>query len=425
MSARSILWIVLGLAFLATFFLSLLRITLEASSPISFSRYLEERNKDKKLRDRLLRIYEQVFVASGFLRNIMLIGFLLLLFLLLPHNGLWPLWLFLIGSGIYIIIFDWSARIIAALTQGRAIGLYLPFFPLIHFISAPFFLLLGRFEPKEPKEEAERETTDQEIETFIQGAHEEGIIEKDEGSLLRSVVEFGDSVVREIMTPRVDMVCIREASTIDRLRNLVIAEKYSRIPVYKDRIDNVEGIIHAKDLLAFSEDEHKSAPIKPLIRPVHFVPEAMKLDELLKELQKRKEKMAIVVDEHGGVSGLVTLEDLLEEIVGEIQDEYDQEEALIHQNGPLDYTVSGEVKVEEVEDLFEGMDLAEDDYLTMSGFITHDLGRLPLRGEKMDIKGLEVEVLEVDQKRVIKLRLSKSAPAEGIQGENKEQNKTK
>jgi CBS domain containing-hemolysin-like protein len=417
MTARSILWVVLSLAFLLTFFLSLLRITLEASSAISFIRFLEERGKDKKLRDRLMRIYEPVFVASGFLRNIILIGFLLLLFLLLPHNGLWPLWLFLIGSGIYVIIFDWSARIIAALTQGRVIGLYLPFFPLIHVISSPFFLLLGRFKPKEPEEE--RETTDQEIETFIQEAHEEGIIEKDEGSLLRSVVEFSDTVVREIMTPRVDMVCIREDATIDRLRNLIIAEKYSRIPVYKDRIDNVEGIIHVKDLLAFSEDVHKSDPIKPLIRPVHFVPEAMKLDELLKELQKRKEKMAMVVDEHGGVSGLVTLEDLLEEIVGEIQDEYDQEEALIHQNGPLDYTVSGEVKVEEVEDLFEGMDLAEDDYLTVSGFITHHLGRLPQRGEKMTIKGLEVEVLEVDQKRATKLRLRKPAPAEGAESEKK------
>ena len=421
MTARDLLWIVLGLAFLGTFFLSLLRITLEASSAISFSRYLEERNKPQKLVDRLLGIYEPVFVASGFLRNIFLVAFLLLLFLLLPHDGFWPLWLFLMGAGIYTVIFDWSARIIAALTRGRAIGLYLPFFPIIHFLSSPFFLLLGRFEPKEPKEEAERETSDQEIETFIQEAHEEGIIEKDEGSLLRGVVEFRDTVVREIMTPLVDMVCIPEEATIDKIRLLAITEKYSRFPVFKDRIDNIEGIILVKDLLAFSEDEHKDMPIKPLIRPVHFVPEAMKLDELLKDLQKRKEKMAIVADEHGGVSGLVTLEDLLEEIVGEIQDEYDQEEALIHQNGPLDYTVSGEVKVEEVEDILEGMDLAEDDYITMSGFITHHLARLPKRGEKLEVKGLEVEVLEVDQKRIRKLRLRKPAPAEGAEGEKKEE----
>jgi len=420
MTVRDILWILLGLAFLLTFFLSLLRITLEASSAISFSRYLEERDKPKKLADRLLDIYEPVFVASGFLRNIILIGFMLLLFLLLPHDGLWPLWLFLIGAGIYIVIFDWCARAIAALSRGRVIGLYLPFFPLIHFIAAPFFLLLGRLESKEPARKEERETTDQEIETFIQGAHEEGIIEKDEGGLLRSVVEFGDTVVREIMTPLVDMVCIPEEATIDKIRLLAITEKYSRFPVFKGRIDNIEGIIHVKDLLAFSEDEHKGAPIKPLIRPVHFVPEAMKLDELLKDFQKRKEKMAIVVSEHGGVSGLVTLEDLLEEIVGEIQDEYDQEEALIQQNAPLDFTVSGEVKVEEAEDLFEGMDLAEDDYITMSGFITHHLGRLPKRGEKLQIKGLEVDVLEVDQKRILKLRLKKSATEEGAEGEKEE-----
>ncbi len=421
MTTRDGLWILLGLAFLLTFFLSLLRITLEASSPISFSRYLEERDKPKKMADRLLDIYEPVFVASGFLRNIFLIAFVLLLFLLLPHDGLWPLWLFLIGAGLYMVIFDWCARAIAALTRGRAIGLYLPFFPLIHFISSPFFLLLGHLERKEPAQEAERETSDQEIKTFIQEAHEEGIIEQDEGGLLRSVVEFGDTVVREIMVPRVDMVCIPEEATIDKIRLLAITEKYSRFPVFKDRIDNIEGIVHVKDLLAFSEDEHKAKPIKSLIRPVHFVPEAMKLDALLRDLQKRKEKMAIVVDEHGGVSGLVTLEDLLEEIVGEIQDEYDQEEALIHQNGPLDFTVSGEAKVEEVEDILEGMDLAEDDYLTMSGLITHHLGRLPKRGEKLKLKGLEVDILEVDQKRILKLRLKKSATEEGAEGEKKEE----
>ena len=420
MTTRDGLWILLGLALLLTFFLSLLRITLEASSPISFSRYLEERDKPKKTADRLLDIYEPVFVASGFLRNIFLIGFLLLLFLLLPHDGLWPLWLFLIGVGVYVIIFDWCARAIAALSRGRVIGLYLPFFPLIHFISSPFFLLLGRLERREPAQEAERETSDQEIETFIQEAHEEGIIEQDEGGLLRSVVEFGDTLVREIMVPRVDMVCIPEDATIDKIRLLAITEKYSRFPVFKDRIDNIEGIVHVKDLLAFSEDEHKAKPIKPLIRPVHFVPEAMKLDALLRDLQKRKEKMAIVVDEHGGVSGLVTLEDIFEEIVGEIQDEYDQEEALIHQNGPLDFTVSGEVKVEEVEDLLEGLDLAEDDYLTMSGLITHHLGRMPKRGEKLRIKGLEFDILEVDQKRILKLRLRKLATEEGAEGEKKE-----
>lgn len=223
---------------------------------------------------------------------------------------------------------------------------------------------------------------------------------------MRSVVEFGDTLVREIMTPRVDMVLVREDATIEKLRDLVNLEQYSRIPVFKDRVDNIEGIVLAMDLLKFSEEGKRNAPIRPLIRPVHFVPESMKVSQLLKELQRRKEKLAIVVDEHGGVSGLATIEDLVEEIVGEIQDEYDTEEHLVAQNGPDDYTVSGEVKVEEVEELVHS-DLSDQDVITISGFVTHTLGRLPKKGEKLEVKGVTLEVLEVDQKRVLKLRVRK------------------
>jgi CBS domain containing-hemolysin-like protein len=203
-------------------------------------------------------------------------------------------------------------------------------------------------------------------------------------------------LVREIMTPRVNMVTSREDATIETIRELVLAEQYSRIPVYKDRIDNIEGLVLAKDLLKFSGEENRTKPILPLIRPVHFVPESMKVSQLLKELQRRKEKLAVVVDEHGGVSGLVTIEDLVEEIVGEIQDEYDTEERLITMNGPGDYTVSGEVKVEDVEDVLDS-DLSEEDVITMSGFVTHHLGRLPKKGETLEIKGYALEVLDVDQ----------------------------
>ncbi|MBM3297536.1 MAG: HlyC/CorC family transporter [Candidatus Aminicenantes bacterium] len=402
MSGRELLWLALGAVFLATFLLSTLRIALEASSVISFSRFLEDRKTGKHAQERLLRLYEPVFVASGFLRNILLIGLLVLLGLLMPLGGLRPLWLFLTAVGVYVLLLDWAPRILTALSRGRVLVLLLPFFPVVHLVSSPFFFLLGRLKAEE---KTQREATDPEIEAFIQEAHEEGIIEPDEGRLLRSAVEFGDTVVREIMTPRRDMVGIPEEATIDAVRTLAIGEKYSRIPVFKDRLDNIEGIIHVKDLLAFSEDEHKSRSIKPLIRPVFFVPEPMKIDELLRELQRRKENMAIVVDEHGGVSGLVTLEDLLEELVGEIQDEYDQEEALVHHEEPDGLVVSGEVKVEEVEDLLGGTDIAGDDFVTMSGFITHHLARLPRPGERLTVQGLEVEVLEVDQKRVTKLRL--------------------
>jgi len=162
----------------------------------------------------------------------------------------------------------------------------------------------------------------------------------------------------------------------------------------------------AKDLLEYSEDKFKNNSIEPLIRPVYFVPESMKVSGLLKEFQKRKQKLAIVVDEHGGVSGLVTMEDLVEEIVGEILDEYDLEEARVVQKGPDEYVVSGDAEVEKIEELFD-LDIAEDDYITVGGLIIHHLGRLPKQGEKIQIKGLSLEILEVDQKRIKKLRIKK------------------
>jgi len=202
------------------------------------------------------------------------------------------------------------------------------------------------------------------------------------------------------------MVCIRKDATIQKLRNLIIAEKYSRIPVYKDRVDNMEGIVIAKDILPFSESTFDDAAIDPLIRPAIFVPETMRVADLLDEFQKAKQKLAIVVDEHGGVSGMVTMEDLVEEIVGEIHDEYDTEESQIVETGPEEYLVSGMAKVEELEDAL-GWELGEDDFITASGLVTHHLGRLPKKGEAIEIKGLAFEIVDVDQKRIKKIRIKK------------------
>ena len=283
-------------------------------------------------------------------------------------------------------------------------------------MSAPVLAFVRWLSVREEQKEEEagpedREAGEEEIETFLDEAEEEGIIEKGEDALLRNVVEFGDTIVREVMTPRVDMVCIRRDATIQKLRHLFIVEKYSRIPVYRDRIDGVDGLVMAKDLLAYSEKEFDEASIEPLVRPLLFVPESMKVADLLKELQKAKQKLAVVVDEHGGVSGLVTMEDVFEVIVGEIQDEYDAEEAQIVQNGPADYTVSGAAKVEEIEDLFD-VELADDDFITVSGLVAQALGRLPTKGERLIIGRLIVDVLDVDQKRIKKLRMRKAADEE-------------
>ena len=403
MNVEIVTWAGFSLSFLAAFLFSLFHLSLSSFSKIALSRFLED--KDKKYRLKILDIYDEIKIAVGFMRVIFLIAFLVYLFTIFPRLRFWPLWLFLISLVVYFVLFDSLPRLLNALNKKRILSLFLPSYRLAHFLAYPLLAITKIKEPEEEQEEF-REASDEEIQTFIEEAQEEGIIETEERGLLKSVVEFGDTVVREIMTPRVDMAAIKSDTTIEKLRKLVIKEKRSRVPVYKDRVDNIEGIVIAKDLLEYADDKYKNDSIEPLIRPAYYVPESMKVSELLNELQKRKLKLAVVVDEHGGVSGLVTMEDLVEEIVGEIQDEYDREEIQIIERGPSDYIVSGDAEVEEIEELFD-LEFAENSYITIGGLITHHLGRLPEIGEKVQIKNLSLEILEVGQKTIKKLRIKK------------------
>jgi CBS domain containing-hemolysin-like protein len=398
-------WIGFGLSFLATFLISIFHISLASSSKIAISRLLED--KDKKYRQKILNIYDELKVAVEFIRIIFLVAFLIYIFMVFPRLNFWPLWLLLISLGIYIVGFDIIPRLISSRNRDRILASFLPSFRVPYVLAKPLLWISKIKTFAKEEEEEEREASEEEIQALIDEAKEEGIIEKEGGVLLKSVVEFGDTTAKEIMTPRVEMICIRRDSNIGELRELVIKEKHSRIPVFKDRVDNIEGIILAKDLLEFSDEANIGESFERFIRPVHFVPWSMKVSELLKVLQERREKLVIVVDEHGGVSGLVTMEDLVEEIVGEIQDEYDSEEAQFIKEGPLDYIVLGDTEVEDLEDLFD-LDLVEDDYVTVSGLITHSLGRLPDIGEKIELKGLSLEIIDVDQKRIKKLRIKKA-----------------
>ena len=407
MTTTELTWTGFALAFLAAFALSLFHVALGAYSKISFSRFLEERQKTD--RAAILRDFEEIGLAVEFLRIVVILALAALGFASFGA-GARPLGLLLALLAVYAVGLDIVPRLLVLAFKPFLMKAFLPAFPLVRALAAPVLFvsrrLVAREEQREDLEE-DREASEEEIETFIDEATEEGIIDKGEDELLRSVVEFGDTVVREVMTSRVNMVCLRKDSTIDNLKDLIIKEKYSRIPVYKDRLDNMEGIVMAKDILEYSDEKHKAQPIEALIRPVAFVPETMPVADLLREFQKVKTKMAIVVDEHGGVSGLVTMEDVVEEIVGEIQDEYDTEEAQIHENGPLDFTVSGTTEVEELEELFDA-ELAEDDFITVGGLITRYLGRLPHKGESLAVKGLVLEVLDVDQKKVKKVRIRKA-----------------
>jgi putative hemolysin len=236
--------------------------------------------------------------------------------------------------------------------------------------------------------------------------HEE--IGEEERRLLQSIVDFGDTLVREVMTPRPDIVALPESATIGDLRVLFREQEYSRFPVFKESLDNIAAFVFVKDLvgLGAADDEH---PISALVRPATVVPETKLVPELLKQFQVQQTHCAIVVDEYGGTAGLVTFEDLLEEIVGEIRDEYDVESDLVVDEGHGRFVFSGKVDIDALAQRFD-VDIEREGFETVGGYLLARIGRVPTVGERFDIDGLCVEVLEAERRRITKVRMAKVEP---------------
>ena len=242
---------------------------------------------------------------------------------------------------------------------------------------------------------------------------DQGLIEGDQRKLLQSIVDFGDTLVREVMTPRPDMVAIRDDATLTELRALFREQEYSRIPVYHENLDNIAGIVFVKDLIRLTDAEKGTMrldrDLQRLVRPATFVPETKRVPEMLKEFQRKQVQIAIVVDEYGGTAGLVTIEDLLEEIVGEIRDEYDVESEPIVEEEDGSFVFSAKVNIDEVRDRL-GVDIEPDGFETVGGYVLTRVGRVPAVGEKFELDGLQVEVLEAERRRIHKVRV-RLAPA--------------
>jgi CBS domain containing-hemolysin-like protein len=224
-------------------------------------------------------------------------------------------------------------------------------------------------------------------------------------AMLRTLVDFRETMVREVMTPRPDIVAVEAEATVDELRTLFREQQYSRVPVYQDSLDNVLGFVFVKDLIQQAAASDPQAPITPLIRPAIFVPETKRVVELLRELQRNRLQVAVVVDEYGGTSGLVTLEDLIEEIVGEIRDEYDVEVEPVIDEGNGRYVFSGKAHVQELTDRLHVASEGAG-FETVGGFLLSRLGRVPSAGEQFEIDGLTVEVLEAERRRITRVRIA-------------------
>ena len=291
-----------------------------------------------------------------------------------------------------------------ALTLSRPIVFLLQLFgPLVGVLTAittSVARLLGA------GDEAQGVMSTEELKILVERGGEQGILEAEEEQMIHAVIELGDQRIHEVMVPRIAMVSLAANASMEQAIDTVIEEGHSRIPVYEKTIDEIIGILYAKDLLPFLKGTADERPsLRSLLRTPVFVPESMSVDDLLHEFQRRKVHIAIVLDEYGGTAGLVTIEDLLEEIVGEIQDEYDEEEPMIVQLSDDEARVDGRADIDDLGELFD-VDLAledEDEYDTVGGLVYHRIGGVPKPGDQIKVDGLTLTVETTDGRRVGKV----------------------
>lgn len=283
----------------------------------------------------------------------------------------------------------------------------LNFLVIFNYILLPFSYPATLFIEKFKVEEKENEETrEEEIEAFIEEGTREGIFETEERELIKGIMEFSDTIVREVMTPRIDIVSVEASTTLKDAIRIFAESRHTRLPVYEGQIDNVIGAIFIKDILNPAMGENSNSKVKDFMKPVPFVPENKPISQLLKEFQLNKEQLAIVVDEYGGVDGLVTTEDLLEEIVGEIEEIGEKEEKLINAIDDESVEVRGRASLKDLKEVLE-CDIPEGDYDSVAGWIATKLGSIPRLGETFEIDNLLVKIVSADKKRIHKVIIKK------------------
>ncbi len=249
--------------------------------------------------------------------------------------------------------------------------------------------------------------TEEDLKNWVEVGQPEGSLEKGEREMIYSIFQFGDTLAKEIMVPRIDVLALDIQNTLGEARATFLRAGHSRVPVYEDTVDNVVGLLYAKDLLSLQQDDDRIADHRDLLRLAYFVPESKKVDEVLAEMQTRSMHMAIVVDEYGGVAGVVTLEDIVEEIIGEIRDEYDESEELPYaQMAEDEYVFQGRVDLDIFNEVM-GTDIATDNADTIGGFIYGEIGDVPSGGEHIKLDDLTLIVEQVVGRRIAKVRAKK------------------
>lgn len=330
---------------------------------------------------------------------------------------------FFIALALTILFRQVIPRLLAAANPERTLltllPLYRPFYGVLSLVATPRQIVAERSRRSGGAEHVTQTSADaaesddddngDDLQALIDVGEEEGILEEEEGELIQSIIEFGETRAGEVMTPRTDIVALPSTATVREARDVMEESKYSRLPVYREQIEDVVGIIYVRDLLSYWAEGREDECIEPMLRPAYFVPETKSVDELLEEMQKTHVQLALVIDEYGGLAGLLTVEDILEEIVGEIEDEDIESEEIVEivESDDGYYDVLGSTEVGKIERLLD-LEIEDDDFTTIAGLVINESGTVPTPGTRLNFRGLDVEVLEADERRINRLRLRRT-----------------
>jgi CBS domain containing-hemolysin-like protein len=318
----------------------------------------------------------------------------------------------LLAAAIVVIGTHIVPQIVYRKSTGHGLLPLAPLFRVVAWLARPLTWAIefvhSLFELGRSEQTAEQARPEEHIEALISAGEEEGIIEEGDRELIQSVVAFGDKTVREVMTPRPRIVAISQDASLEELRQLVISEQYSRIPAYENDIDSITGFVHVRDMFEVDEEQRTVRKVRDIMRPIRTVPESKPVNDLLREMQEEGSHMAAVVDEYGSTAGIVTLEDMVEEIVGEIHDEHEPSRDF-RQEPDGSYVISGSFDVSRLENLLDFHPHPEPESTTVGGLVTEWLGHVPTVGEETERDGILVTVLAANGRRVDQLRVAKAA----------------
>lgn len=413
--------ILAALVFLATVDMAFSHLSDVSLRRISGDEELAEKQASARLLREIVENRPRFRFALSATIQVLLICFTVLLTVIVSAYSTRVLLLSLvIGIGATVVLRQVVPRLLVQNDTERKILFLLPVIRPIYRVTSVFtepltgrklkgeYVLERTITPEEAEERDEEREDD--FHALMEVGEAEGIIEEKDREMIETMVEFSETLAGEIMTPRTEIVAVPAGTLIKDARDTIIEEKFSRLPVYRENIDNIEGMLYVRDLLAALATGRKEEPVETIMRDAFFVPETKTASELLKSMQAAHVQIAVVIDEYGGVAGVVTVEDILEEIVGEIEDEDTGREEIIEiiEGEGGYYDVLGSTEIDKIERLFD-VEFEDDDYTTIAGFVTSEAGHVPKQGESLQLSGLDIDVLKADEKKIHLLRIRKAS----------------